>query len=452
MINARTRTPLAAPFIVAAVTVLFAGLAPTIASPAPPELTDVSVADAVEDRLYMDPAVPANRIEATATDGIVTLSGVVSSILAKERAARLAETVKGVRGVVNTIAVFPGEPRKPVELKKDIVAALDADPATDAWEIVPEVGEGGVVILTGTVESWAEAELAAKVAKGVKGVTELENNIVVEPAVARSDEDIRADVEQSLRWDALVDHAEIGVTVEDAVVRLAGTVGSAAEWRRARMHSWTAGVTSVDNSQLVVAKWTRDPTLRESKHQIKAPEEIVRAVRRALELDPRIDASKVDTSLVAGMVTLRGTVDSVRAKRAAAENARNTVGVNDVLNRLQVRPEGEKLGDAELATRVRDALLRDPYVARFDVAVTVVNGVAHLEGVVDSNFEKLRADTVASGVNGVVEVENALTVTDDDQPYSQDPYVDEASVDWHAYRRAFAFTADAAIKSDIEKS
>ena len=284
-------------------------------------------------------------------------------------------------------------------------------------------------------------------------MTELENNIVVEPAVARSDEDIRADVEQSLRWDALVDHAEIGVTVEDAVVRLAGTVGSAAEWRRARTHSWTAGVKSVDLSKLVVAKWTRDPMLRESKYEIKAPEKVVEAVRRALEVDPRIDASKINTSMVAGMVTLRGNVNSLRAKRAATEDARNTVGVHDVLNRLRVRPEDDRRPDADLAAHVRDAMVRDPYVERFEIAITVVNGVAYLEGVVDSYFEKLHADTVAAGVKGVVGVENGLTVRDDHKPYTYDPYLEDAYVydfDWYDYRPGFALTGDAAIKRSIE--
>jgi osmotically-inducible protein OsmY len=37
-------------------------------------------------------------------DGIVTLSGWVDNLLAKERAGQIAESVKGVRAVVNRIA------------------------------------------------------------------------------------------------------------------------------------------------------------------------------------------------------------------------------------------------------------------------------------------------------------------------------------------------------------
>jgi osmotically-inducible protein OsmY len=98
-------------------------------------------------------------------------------------------------------------------------------------------------------------------------------------------------------------------------------------------------------------------------------------------------------------------------------------------------------------------MVRDPYVERFEIAVTVVNGVAYLEGVVDSYFEKLHADTVAAGVKGVVGVENGLTVRDDHKPYTYDPYLEDAYVydfDWYDYRPGFALTGDAAIKRSIE--
>lgn len=418
------------------------------------EMTDTSIAETVEDQLSIDPAVPAHAIEATAEDGVVTLTGTVSSILAKERAAKVAETVRGVRSVVNAITVRPAGSRRPIEIGEDIVSALEADPATDVWEIVPTVAEGGVVTLEGTVQSHAERDLAARVAKGVKGVTEVENEIAVEPAANRPDDEIRAEIERSLRWDALVDHAEIGVSVEDGAVRLGGTVGSAAEWRRARNLAWTAGVSSVDASQLVVAKWTRDPALRDGKYEIKSKEEVLAAVRRALEVDPRIDAENIDTSIVANMVTLRGVVDSVRAKRAATENARNTVGVHDVLNRLRVRPKDGEGDDDDLAARVRAALARDPYVERFDIRVSVVNGVAQLEGAVNNYFEKAQADEVVAGVAGIVAVENDLDVKRAHRPHAYDPYRGDLYVydfDWYDYAPRPSLTSDDEIARNVER-
>lgn len=423
------------------------------AAETPPKITDTSIGDTVEDQLFIDQAVPAYAIEASVRDGVVTLTGFVSNILAKERAAKVAETVKGVRAVVNAITVRPAASRKPIDIGEDIVSALEADPATDVWEIIPTVGVGGVVTLNGTVQSWTERDLAARVAKGVKGVTEMQNKIVVESAENRTDAEIRADIERSLRWDALVDQAEIGVSVVNGAVGLTGTVGSAAEWRRARIHAWTAGVDSVDASRLVVARWTRDPALRDSKYKIKSKDEVLAAVRRALELDPRVDADNIDVSIVASMLTLRGAVHSVRAKWAATEDARNTVGVHDVLNRLRVRPENNQHTDADLAARVRDAMVRDPYVERFDIRVSVVNGVAHLDGVVNSYFEKAWADNTAAGIGGVVAVENNLDVKRADRPYPYDPYRDDLYVydfDWYRYVPSPTLTSDAEIERNVK--
>ena len=67
-------------------------------------LTDQGINDAVEDELDRDPAVSLNWIDVSVNEGIVNLSGSADNILAKERAERIAETVKGVRAVINTMS------------------------------------------------------------------------------------------------------------------------------------------------------------------------------------------------------------------------------------------------------------------------------------------------------------------------------------------------------------
>lgn len=453
MTNTRNRTSMAAPVTATFAAILFVAMASTRVSAAPTlTMTDPSIGETVEDQLFVDQAVPAQRIEAGVEEGIVTLSGTVSNILAKERAAKIAETVRGVRAVVNNIAVRPAATREPIEIERDILSALADDPAADAWQIVPKVATNGVVTLTGTVDSWPERALAEKVVKGVRGVTEVNDSIEVNVDENRLDRDIKADIERTLRWDTLVDQALIGVAVDEGKVRLSGTVGSAAEWSRARLLAWTAGVKSVDASDLVVAKWTRDPALRENKYIFRTEDEIAEALDRALELDPRVTAEKVDTSVLADVVILRGRVDSLRSKQAAAEDARNTVGVFDVVNRIRVAPK-EQIADAVLADSVGDALRRDPYVERFEIVVNVIDGTAHLNGMVDSYFEKARADLAAGNVKGVVAVVNNLDVRRDDKPYAYDPYLGDPYVydfDWYTYQPRLTFKSDTKIKEDIE--
>jgi osmotically-inducible protein OsmY len=66
--------------------------------------------------------------------------------------------------------------------------------------------------------------------------------------------------------------------------------------------------------------------------------------------------------------------------------------------------------DAELARRVRVALLRDPYLYQHEISVTVANRAVMLGGTVYTNFEKSLAEDVASRVKGVTMVLNNLTV------------------------------------------
>jgi osmotically-inducible protein OsmY len=103
------------------------------------------------------------------------------------------------------------------------------------------------------------------------------------------------------------------------------------------------------------------------------------------------------------------------------------VGVWRVENRLKVRPENRP-PDAEVEKSVREALLRNPYVERYEIAVDAVDGRVYLSGTVDSLFEKGEAEEVVGGIAGVVEVRNNLNVALD-RPLVYDPYV----YDWYPY-------------------
>jgi osmotically-inducible protein OsmY len=429
-------------------------LASTAAFAADPErrATDPAVTAAVADELMYDPAVPYSKIDLDVRQGVVTLTGEVDNLLAKDRAARIAETVKGVRAVINRLRVDPIATRSDAAIESDIENAWISDPATESFEITAVV-EDGKATLTGTVDSFQERHLAAQVAKGVRGVTAIDNQIDIEYATDRGDGDIEADIQRALHWDTLIDDALINVDVTNGKVSLTGTVGSAAEKTLASADAWVAGVKNVDASGLQVARWARDEDLRKDKYQPRSDQEIRDAVRDAFVYDPRLVSFEITPRVENGIVTLRGTVGNLKAKRAAAETARRTVGVVRVKNRLQVRPGGD-LTDAEIVENVREAMNRDPFVEGFEVTVSVINGVAHLYGSVDSYFEKGRADDVASRAKGVVEVRNNLSVEAGDEPLAYEPYAEEDmypyDYDWYDYEPSPTYTRDSEIRTDIE--
>lgn len=424
--------------------------APADAASRSRKLTDRSITEAIEDELLFDQGVPLNEIAVKTTmNGVVTLSGTVDNLLAKERAVKIAETVRGVRSVIDKIEVDPYWGRSDWQIEQDTEEALLRDTATDSWEIEVDV-EDNRATLTGTVESWQEKNLAGTVVKGVRGVEAIDNLIAVDYATERSDYQIQQDIEERLRWDVLVDDALIDVKVSDGKVRLDGTVGSAAEKRQAYWDAWVAGVESVRNDGLEVKYWARDERLRKKKYVAKPDDAIRKAVEDALLYDPRVNSLEVDTFVDDGFVTLRGEVDSVKAKRSAKNDARNTVGVLGVKNRIRVRTSTPT--PEQLKARIEDAVAQDPYLERYEIEVAVFDQDAYLAGDVDSYFEKSRAENVVSSIYGVEEIHNLLDV-EYDLALVYDPYVyefDPYAYAWYDYEPINVFTTDAEIREEID--
>ncbi|MCK5943155.1 MAG: BON domain-containing protein [Planctomycetes bacterium] len=419
------------------------------AQEAPP--TDARISAAIENEVSRDTSIPAALLWVSTDDGIVKMTGICDNILARERAAAIARTVRGVRAVVNDIRVVPHSAITPVALQQDVDAALRADPVTEAFEIEAEAVDGGRVVLTGKTQSWAERAVAENVVKGVEGVAEVINQIVVDWPVARTDEEIREDVVARLRWDVLVDAGLIDVTCEDGVVELRGAVGSAAERWRAIKDAEVQGAVDLKAEDLEVKAWADDDMQRMSKHVVRSPEQIEAALRAAFRHDPRVAPFAIEIEIDGDRVTLRGEVGTLKASRAAAQDARNTLGVVDVVNRLRVVP-GKLRPAEEIVADVRAALARDPFVDGDDVTVQSIHGVVRLTGRVDSNLDRARIDDLAGGVTGVVDVDNRLAVRDD-RLVPFDPYVDAFAVHhfrWYGPQLMHVVKTDDEIARQIE--
>ncbi|MCX4240298.1 BON domain-containing protein [Paraliomyxa miuraensis] len=382
---------------------------------------------AIERELRDDAVVP-DDVTVTNRYGVVTLSGKVPSVLAEQRALRLAETVRGVKVVMDDLELEAREPGKTVDdptLLQDVKQALLQDPTADSWKIDIDVKDGRVT-LRGAVDSWVEAQHAEWVAMSVRGVRSVDSQLTVKPPAPRVDSEVLQDVQARLRWDALVDDSLIDVFVDDGEVRLVGTVGSAAERRRARGDGWVTGVVDVDASDLQI-----EPCL-EAVHRDPARsgptgEEITRAIVLAMALEPTVASHRVEPQVIGGLVTLTGTVDNANARATAERIAAHTVGVSKVDNRIEVRPS-KPVDDQVLATRIDQALLRNPVTEAYEIDVTVNGGHAVLSGQVDDYAEFGEATYVASGIEGVVAVDNRLSVVDP-EAFVYDPYV----VPFHPY-------------------
>ncbi|MCU0494149.1 MAG: BON domain-containing protein [Chloroflexaceae bacterium] len=140
--------------------------------------TDPELAAAIRAALVWDVIVPEERIQVMVSEGWVKLSGEVDSYHQKEAAERIIHGLKGIRGVTNFIMIKPH--LKPTEIKSRIESAFLRNATIDANQVTVEI-HGTMVVLRGSVRSWAERKAAEQAAWAAPGVVVVDNKIQVRP-------------------------------------------------------------------------------------------------------------------------------------------------------------------------------------------------------------------------------------------------------------------------------
>jgi hyperosmotically inducible periplasmic protein len=74
------------------------------------------------------------------------------------------------------------------------------------------------------------------------------------------------------------------------------------------------------------------------------------------------------------------------------------------------RSTGQVIDDTAIHAKVKTALLNDPVVSGTAINVDVDRGVVTLDGAVNGDVEKRKAEEIVRGVNGVRSVQNNIVV------------------------------------------
>lgn len=205
------------------------------------------------DELEFDPSIDATNIGVLVDDGVVTLTGHVSSfaeMIAVENAAR---RVKGVRALAEELEVRCPNNKKTAddEIAKrafKILEWYDLIPANAVQVTV----QHGVVFLSGEVIWQYQKKAAEDAVRKLSGIVGVVNNILIEPAVYPSD--IKQKIEDALARHAKIESQATRVTVcEGNSVLLEGKVDSWEERQAVENAAWSvSGVQSVDDRLTIV--------------------------------------------------------------------------------------------------------------------------------------------------------------------------------------------------------
>jgi hyperosmotically inducible protein len=157
--------------------------------PAGEQSDDNIITGRVGRRLTADPDVKRVKIDVDTINGVVTLRGKVDSQTQKVQAERIAQNTDGVRRVINELVVDAEDDadsdddgdldRADVNIKTEIGRHMSADEDVRRVNIDIDVKDG-VVTLSGVVHNETERMEAERVAREVKGVREVKNDLIVE--------------------------------------------------------------------------------------------------------------------------------------------------------------------------------------------------------------------------------------------------------------------------------
>ena len=139
---------------------------------------DSDVATSIAHVIDHNTALPEGAIEATVSDGFVTLEGEVEWGHQREAAERAIRHITGVSGVANLVFVRPRA--NPAEVDAAISAAFARNATLNSLSVRAEV-EAGVADLYGRVHSPHERRVAERAAEAAPGVLAVESHIEIAP-------------------------------------------------------------------------------------------------------------------------------------------------------------------------------------------------------------------------------------------------------------------------------
>jgi len=146
--------------------------------------SDMRITTEVKMRLVADPDVPAVDVNVDTHDGVVTLFGMVATEEAKAAAETQARKVAGVEEVRNGLQVVPVEKQELVEardeeIERGVKRALKDEEELKSAKIDVEV-KNRTVRLSGTVDRQSDRLAAGFIARSVRGVRSVQNDLHAE--------------------------------------------------------------------------------------------------------------------------------------------------------------------------------------------------------------------------------------------------------------------------------
>lgn len=224
-----------------------------------------------------------------------------------------------------------------------------------------------------------------------------------------TDDRIESTAKKSYVFKTYLKDDSINAESKNGVVTLTGTV--AAESHKSLAENTVAGlpgVKSVDNRLKIKGE-------SPAKH---SDTWITMQVKTTLLFHRNVSAGETDVYVKDGIVTLRGTANSLAQKELTTEYAQDVDGVKEVKNEMTtaktvVKPVetlGEKIDDASITAQVKMSLVSHRSTSALKTRVETKDGVVTISGIAKNAAEKSLVTKLVNDINGVNSVNNLMTI------------------------------------------
>lgn len=214
----------------------------------------------------------------------------------------------------------------------------------------------------------------------------------------KTNEDLQRDVMDAIKWEPLLNAAEIGVTVKDGVVTLTGVVDNYLK----KIEAEEAAM-NVRGVKAIVEKIEVEFNESDKVTDNKLADEVIESLR----WNWRFSNDKVQAKVEDGVITLSGLLNWNYQREDAQKIVSNILGVKGVINNIVVKSEKN---DAIEKHSIELALKRNWAIDDEKIQVMVVGSHVTLNGSVHSIYQKKKAEQLAWNAPGVLGISNNLSV------------------------------------------
>jgi osmotically-inducible protein OsmY len=223
----------------------------------------------------------------------------------------------------------------------------------------------------------------------------------------KSDSQIQKDVMDQLKWEPLLDSAQIGVAVRNGVVSLSGFVDT--YYKKIKAENAARKVAGV-------RALAEELQVGPSPFYHKSDSDIAETALSALRQHTSVPNENIKIRVEDGIVTLEGEVDWNYQRKLAEQALEGLAGVRGIVNNLIIHSVATS---ENIKKRITDAFRRHAVLDASKITAEIAGSKVILRGTVKSYTEREDAETAAYSAPGIFQVDNRIAIDTPEYSYEE---------------------------------